>query len=185
MGGAPVNAAIARLRAAVEELGRAGVVGIALLGFAAAFYASALAPLATELGDLRAEADDLQRRLQPGGGRGATGTPAEQLAAFYAFFPAPQSSPDWLGRINAAAKAKGLVLRSGEYKLERSADRKLARYQITLPVAGSYAQIRGFVAQVLADVPAAALEEITLRRESVSSPTLEARIRLTLYLRSA
>ena len=181
-----MNSSVARLRAAVEQFGRAGVVGIALVAFAVAFYVSAVAPLATELVGLRAEADDLQQRLQPGGLMGgAKGTPAEQLAAFYAFFPSPQSSPDWLGRINAAARAKGLVLRSGEYKLERSADQKLARYQITLPVAGSYAQIRGFVAQVLADVPAAALEEITLRRESVSSPTVEARIRLTLYLRSA
>jgi hypothetical protein len=181
-----MNATIGRLRAAVEQLGRAGVVGIALLGFAVAFYFSAVAPLATELASLRTEADDLQQRLQPGGlGGGAKGTPAEQLATFYAFFPPPQSSPDWLGKINAAARAKGLVLRSGEYKLERSADQKLARYQITLPVVGSYAQIRGFVGQVLADVPAAALEEITLRRESVSNPTLEARIRLTLYLRSA
>ena len=181
-----MNAAIAHLRAAVEQFGRAGVVGIALVAFAVAFYVSAVAPLAMALAGLRAEADALEQRLQPGGlSGGAKGTPAEQLATFYAFFPSPQSSPDWLGKINAAARAKGLVLRSGEYKLERSADLKLARYQITLPVAGSYAQIRGFVGQVLADVPAAALEEITLRRESVSSPTLEARIRLTLYLRSA
>lgn len=179
-----MNAGVRRLRAAVEQLGRAGVVGIALLGFAVAFHFSTVDPLATELAGLRAEADDLQQRLQPGLG-GAKGTPAEQLATFYAFFPPPESSPDWLGKINAAARAKGLVLRSGEYKLERSADQKLARYQITLPVVGSYAQIRGFVGQVLADVPAAALEEITLRRESVSNPTLEARIRLTLYLRSA
>jgi hypothetical protein len=163
------------------------VVGIALVAFAVAFHVSAVAPLATELAGLRAEADDLQRRLQPGGpaGGGVKGTPAEQLATFYAFFPAPESSPDWLGKINAAARAQGLVLRLGEYKLERSPDQRLVRYQITLPVTGSYAQLRGFVGQVLADVPAAALEEITLRRESVSSPTLEARIRLTLYLRSA
>ena len=116
---------------------------------------------------------------------GAKGTVAEQLAAFYAFFPPAQSSPDWLGKIHAAAKAKGLVLQSGEYKLERSTDSRLARYQIVLPVTGSYAQLRGFVGQVLADVPAAALEEITLRRESVASPRLEARIRLTLFLGSA
>jgi hypothetical protein len=176
---------VGRARAAVEQLGRAGVVGIALGTFAAALYFSAVAPLATELADLRAEADDLDRRLQLGGAAASQGTPAEQLATFYAFFPSPQTSPDWLAKINAAARAKGLVLRAGEYKLERSAGEKLARYQITLPVAGSYAQIRGFVGQVLADVPAAALEEITLRRESVSSPTVEARIRLTLYLRSA
>jgi Tfp pilus assembly protein PilO len=175
------------LRSALERLGRAGVIGLALAIFALAFYFSAVTPAERELADLRAEAERLQQRLQTGdlAAGGAKGTPAEQLATFYAFFPRAQSSPDWLGKIHAAARAKGLVLRSGEYKLERSVDPRLARYQITLPVVGSYAQIRGFVGQVLADVPAAALEEITLRRESVATPTLEARIRLTLYLGSA
>jgi hypothetical protein len=180
-----MNALVERLRTAVERLGRTGVAGVALVAFAAAFYLSAVVPLADERAALRAEADDLEHRLRLGGAVAGKGTPAEQLATFYAFFPAPQSSPEWLGRINAAARAQGLVLRAGEYKLERAVDQKLVRYQITLPVVGSYAQIRGFVGQVLADVPAAALEEITLRRESVSNPALEARIRLTLFLRSA
>jgi Tfp pilus assembly protein PilO len=181
-----MNPYVARLRARVESLGTAGVVGVALVVFAATLYATAVAPLSAERARLRAEAERMQQRLQMSGSpAGVKGTLAEQLATFYAFFPPPQSSPDWLGKIHAAAKAKGLVLQSGEYKLERSPESRLARYQITLPVTGSYAQLRGFVGQVLADVPAAALEEITLRRESVSSPRLEARIRLTLYLGSA
>ena len=182
-----MNALLEHVRSGLERLGKAGVIGLALAAFAVAFYFSAVAPAERELVDLRTEAERLQERLQAGGlaAGAAKGTPAEQLATFYAFFPRPHSSPDWLGKIHAAARAKGLVLRSGEYKLERSVDPRLARYQITLPVVGSYAQIRGFVGQVLADVPAAALEEITLRRESVSTPTLEARIRLTLYLGSA
>ncbi len=182
-----MSPAIERLREIVEALGPAGVVGVALLVFATAFYGTAAVPRAQERATLRAEADRMQERLRMSGALagGAKGTLAEQLATFHAFFPPPQSSPDWLGRIHAAAKAKGLVLQSGEYKLERSADSRLARYQIVLPVAGSYAQIRGFVGQVLADVPAAALEEIVMRRENVASPRLEARIRLTLYLGGA
>jgi Tfp pilus assembly protein PilO len=181
-----MNAAIGRLRESVEALGSTGVIGVALLVFAAGLYATAVLPLADERASLRAEAERMQTRLQMSGSpAGRRGTLAEQLATFYAFFPPPQSSPDWLRKIHTAAKAKGLVLQSGEYKLERSSEARLARYQITLPVVGSYAQIRGFVGQVLADVPAAALEEITLRRENVASPRLEARIRLTLYLGSA
>ena len=181
-----MSAIIRRLRESVEGLGPAGVVGVALLVFAATLYGTAVVPRAQERAALQAEAERLRERLQMSGSpTGAKGTLSEQLAAFYAFFPPAQSSPDWLGKIHAAAKAKGLVLQSGEYKLERSADSRLARYQIVLPVTGSYAQLRGFVGQVLADVPAAALEEITLRRESVASPRLEARIRLTLYLGSA
>jgi hypothetical protein len=176
-----MNRLVERAREAVERLGPTGVVGVALLAFALAFYFSAILPLESTRAELGGEAVRLEQRPRAGG-PAEKGTPAEQLATFYAFLPPAQSSPDWLGKIHAAAKAKGLVLRSGEYKLDRAAEQKFARYQITLPVAGSYAQIRGFVGQVLADVPAAALEEITLRRESASNPTLEARIRLTLYL---
>jgi hypothetical protein len=53
-----------------------------------------------------------------------------------------------------------------------------------LPVKGSYEQIRGFVAAVLNDVPAAALEDIGLRRDAIGARTLEARLKLTLFLRS-
>lgn len=175
---------IDRARSEIERLGRLGVAGIALLVFAATYQLTAVAPLDAELSELRTQADALRKRLSMHGSPAdapRAGAP-EQLATFYAFFPAAQSSPDWLGKIHLAARAKGLQLQSGEYALERTADQKLARYRITLPVVGSYAQIRGFVAQVLADVPAAALDEISLRRESVSSPALEARIRLTLYL---
>ena len=180
-----MNERVRRLRESVEGLGPAGVIGVALLVFAATLYGTAVVPRAQERAALQAEAERQRERLQMSGSPTGRGTLGEQLATFYAFFPPAQSSPDWLGKIHAAAKAKGLVLQSGEYKLERSADSRLARYQIVLPVTGSYAQLRGFVGQVLADVPAAALEEITLRRESVSSPRLEARIRLTLYLGSA
>ena len=182
-----MNPYVARLRETVEAIGTAGVVGVALLVFAATLYATAVAPLAQERASLQAEAERMQQRLQderfpprrgeahsPSSSRGSTRSSRRRRAR-----------PTGSGKIHAAAKAKGLVLQSGEYKLERSPDSRLARYQITLPVTGSYAQLRGFVGQVLADVPAAALEEITLRRESVSSPRLEARIRLTLYLGSA
>ena len=178
---------INRLRAHIERLGWAGVAGLALAAFAVAFYFASLAPLERELAERRAEAAALQQRLRMG--ESITGErkagPSEQLATFYAFFPAATSSPDWLGKIHAAAKSKGLVLQSGEYKLERRADQKLARYQITLPVTGSYGQIRNFLGDVLAEVPAAALEDIALKRESAGSATLEARIRLTLYLGGA
>ena len=59
---------------------------------------------------------------------------------------------------------------------------KLTRYQLTLPVKGSYRQIRGFIAQVLTDVPASALEEIGFRRDTVGTDRIDARLRLTLYL---
>lgn len=176
-----------RLRANLERLGWPGVIGIALAAFAVAFYFTSLAPLERALAERRAEAAALETRLRMGESivRDPKVGTVDQLATFYAFFPNAASSPDWLGKIHAAAKSKGLVLQSGEYKLERRAEQKLARYQITLPVVGTYGQIRNFLGEVLAEVPAAGLEDITLKRESAGSATLEARIRLTLYLGGA
>lgn len=176
---------LGRLREEIERLGWPGVVGLGLLAFATMIAVSALLPLRDEVARLRDAAEALRRSV--GGGERAASRPAvqDQLATFYAFFPPPDSSPDWLGRIHKIAQAKGVQLQSGEYRVERAASPRLRRYQMTLPVQGTYAQIRGFVGEVLEQVPAAVLEEVSLKRESVESQRVEARVRLTLYLGSA
>ncbi|HSD44483.1 MAG TPA: hypothetical protein VLD36_21795 [Burkholderiales bacterium] len=175
---------LGRLREELERLGWPGVVGLGLLAFAAMIAVSALLPLRAEVARLRGEADELQRRIG-GGERAARPQVRDQLATFYAFFPPSDSSPDWLGKIHAIAQAKGVQLASGEYRLERAPSPRLRRYQMTLPVQGTYAQIRGFVGEVLEQVPAAVVEEVSLKRESVETQRVEARVRLTLYLGSA
>jgi Tfp pilus assembly protein PilO len=178
-----VNALVAEIRRRVDALGWPGVAGIALIVFAAAAWLSAIVPATEERDLLQLEADKLERRTRGAATAGARPpTAPEQLATFYAFFPAAASTPDWLGKIHAAAAAKGLTLASGEYKIAKAGSPRLARYQITLPVQGTYPQIRGFIGAVLADVPAAVVEEVSLRRESVESAKLEARVRITLYI---
>lgn len=172
------------LRRIADRLGWRGLVGIALLGLAGAYQAYAVIPLEVEMAALRAQADSLKAQTN------ASGSPhfdsrkssADQLSAFYGFFPRPETTPEWLGKIHAAARTNGLTLQTGEYRLERRTDQKLARYQIILPLTGSYAQLRAFSAAVLAQVPAASIDEIQMRRESVSSTRLEARVRISLYL---
>ncbi len=178
-----MSAVIEALRARVETLGGPGVAGIALAVFAAAMWVSAVQPAIAERDLLELEAQKLERRNR-GSATAAERAPTapEQLATFYAFFPSAASTPDWLAKVNAAAKANGLTLAAGEYKVSKAGTPRLARYQITLPVQGAYPQIRGFVGAVLAEVPAAVVEEVSLKRESVESAKLEARIRITLYL---
>jgi Tfp pilus assembly protein PilO len=171
------------IRARVELLGLSGVIGITLLVFAFTLYAATLIPMAREVDALRDKAAQLQKRYSMSGAASVKiATPDEQLASFYGFFPGKESTPEWLHKINLAAVDNGIVLRSGEYKMERSKDDRLARYQIILPLTGSYQQIRRFIDMVLKEVPAAALNEVTLQRDSVSSAALEGRVRLTLYL---
>jgi Tfp pilus assembly protein PilO len=177
---------LATLRDVSARLGWTGRLGILLLAAAVVLHFVRIVTLETEIQTLQAEAGNLQQRLRSGQSLATrpNESTAEQLAAFYSYFPTSDTAPALLGKIHAAAAANGIVLRSGEYKFDRPTDQKLARYQITLPVIGSYSQVRKFVAAVLADVPAAAVDEIQMRRENIASTTLETRIRLSLYLRS-
>jgi Tfp pilus assembly protein PilO len=177
---------MAILRSSVERLGTGGVVGIGLIVFAAAFYWSAVVPTETKIKTLRITAATLQEKLKSSGSiaRDTKVVGSDQLTAFYAFFPRTDSTADWLARINQAAQSSRVTLQSGEYKLERRSEQKLARYQITLPMTGTYGQMREFIGTVLSQVPAASLDEVTLRRENVASQQIEARVRFTLYLSS-
>jgi Tfp pilus assembly protein PilO len=107
---------------------------------------------------------------------------AQQLRAFYDFFPQYESLPGWLSRVNKAARGAGLNLDVGEYSMAQERGAKLARYQLTLPVKGSYGQIRGFIGEVLREIPASSLDDVSLKREKIGSEALDARIKLTLYL---
>jgi Tfp pilus assembly protein PilO len=159
-----------------------GLLGLALIVFALAFYAFATAPMRARLAALEAQRADLAARV---GARGAGAQPAtqrSQLSNFYAFFPVTRALPDLLGAIERAAKSSGLRLERGEYRLSQERGFPLARYQVTLPLQGSYGDVRGFVNAVLDAVPAAALEELALKREQIGDPLVEARVRFVLFL---
>jgi Tfp pilus assembly protein PilO len=159
-----------------------GLLGAGLLVVAAGFALFALQPAREQLRGLEAQRADLSARGKGVQARDEPPTQRGQLANFYAFFPLTAAVPEMLGQIQRAAKRNDLTLAKGEYKLSQERDFHLASYQVTLPVVGGYAQVRGFVNDVLDAVPAAALEELTLKREAVQDDALEARVRFTLFL---
>jgi len=172
------------LRRAARYVGTPGVIGLALLVFCAAFYASALAPAEMHAAQLRDENLVLRAKLRRALARiePSQETPAEQLAAFFARFPESNSAPEWLGKIVEAARRENLSLEQGEYKPTRERTGDLTRYQIVLPVRGDYVRLRRFLAGVLHDVPYAALDNVTFERQKVSDESIEAKIRLSLYM---
>ncbi|MGH8671145.1 MAG: type 4a pilus biogenesis protein PilO [Burkholderiales bacterium] len=165
----------------LDRLGRHGVVGIGLLGFSLAFYFSALEPARTQLTALQQQSQALREQLARERGT-ALNQPLDPLTALYQMFPGPQKTAEILETIYSAARAHRLELNAGGYRLARKGEGKLIEYQVSLPVKGSYGQIRRFVAQALAALPAVSLDEIQLQREAVSSTTVEARLRFTVYL---
>jgi hypothetical protein len=159
-----------------------GLIGLVLIVFALAFYVLGSAPMRARIAALEAQRADLAARVGARGPGAQPVTERGQLANFYAFFPLMPAVPDLLGAIEHAAKSNGLRLEKGEYRLSQERGFPLARYQVTLPLQGSYGEVRGFVNAVLDAVPAAALEELALKREEIGEPLVEARVRFVLFL---
>lgn len=159
-----------------------GLLGLALLLGAAGIYFYQMQAQTARLAQLKQDSASLKLRIEQVAKSGIPETSdQDELLKFYAFFSDAELS-DWLDKVYAAAAEQNLVLQQGEYRITPSKNGKLARYQITFPVKGSYLQIRQFVAQALDDVPVAALEDINFKREAIGATEVETRIKFTLFL---
>jgi hypothetical protein len=179
---AAMNEFAARARYWLEGIGWPGSAGLVLCALSIVIAATAITSRLDELDALRAESQRSPERLADGSLPRGKPTREEELLNFYGFFPPLSTLPDWLERIYAAADKNGVALETGEYRLVQEKGWRLARYQLTLPVKGSYGQVRGFIAQVLTDVPASALDEIGIKRDTVGTDRIDVRLRITLYL---
>lgn len=171
-----------RLRTAIERLGRVGGFGLALLFGCAVFFVAAVRPVEQELEALQEQrvAEELARRS----GRPVVDSVA-QLNEFMDFFPQAGSITHWLGRVYAAAGKERLLLVQGTYKVRGESGVGLVAYQVTLPVRGTYLQVRRFIGQVLADVPAASLESVQFQRERSADGAIDAKVVFALHVREA
>jgi hypothetical protein len=165
------------LRRLLDALGPAGIAGIGIALFCVAFYFNALAPAATEL----------ERRTMAAGKRvpvvePSRDDPAAELERFYSRFPPIERLPSELDALYAHAKVARVQLRQGEYRMA-PAGGPLTAYHVTLPVRGSYPQLRQFVGRVLQDMPTTSLDALRFERKKAADAQLEAQVRLTIYLR--
>ena len=174
----------AMLKRRLARLSREAAFGLGLLAISLAFYLSALLPAQAKLDQLRTNMVSLQVKLQNTAKtmRANQDTPAEQLVVYYKFFPEQSTTPVWLGKIYKAARDQNIQLEQGEYRAVREKAGKLVRYQIALPVKGTYLQLRKFLAAVLTEIPIASLDHISFERQKIGDEVIEAKIKLTLYL---
>lgn len=174
------------LNETAARLDPVALAGLALCAGALAIELAVTAPLQADAAQGQREAAAVGKLAADTARRPGGDLPAGAgLDTFYPFFPSRQSAPDVIEKIHAAAASQGLELAQGDYRLGPEKNEKLVPYQIHLPVKGSYAQVRQFVLRVLDQVPAAALDELVLTRDAIGSGQVQAKIRLTLYLRTA
>jgi type II secretion system (T2SS) protein M len=148
---------------------------LALLGLALAFSFLAVKPL-------QERSRLLASRISP---EAATDADAK-VAELYRFLGAAQdgkeqTATDWLARLYGIGRATGIELQSARYATPQAGGR-IARYEIVLPVSGTYAQLRDFLKRALAEIPVLSLDQMTLKRDNRTDGSVAAELHLTLHM---
>lgn len=112
-------------------------------------------------------------------------TADENLAAFYAALGEKRHAEQYVKVLFGLAGKAGLSLAQGEYKFSYDKASRVTAYQVVLPVKGSYQAIWQFALEALRALPFAALDDVGFRRDSIAETEVEARVRLTFYVKEA
>jgi hypothetical protein len=179
-----MSAAVLAAKHFLRRAGWTGILGLAILLGSPIFYATTVLPMQKQLATLKVAQLQLRRDIaqtRRGEARPAP-TLEMQLKAFYGQFPSLNRSDEWMAKIYAAADRQRIVLASGAYRLTGAETGNIQRYQITLPLRGSHVQIRRFLSDLLTEVPALSLDDISFKRETIDLPVVNAVIKLTLFL---
>lgn len=86
--------------------------------------------------------------------------------------------------LSRAAK-RGLTIQRVDYKSDVIKEADIATYQLSFTSSGPYRSLRQFCEDFLREVPFASLDDISFKRDSISSPKADAKMRFTLYLDNA
>jgi hypothetical protein len=168
---------LAIVRFYLGRLGKVGAVGAALIVASLAYDSGVVQPRKGEL------AEQLQRNEQAQRAAAEQRARAEQTNADASGQPAlAPAVAAALSRLFDAADKAGLDLDQGEYRLTEVKEAHLRRYQLSLPVSGSYPEVRAFLTRALNADPALALNAIQMRRDRIESSDLETMLNFTLYL---
>lgn len=168
---------IARLARLRRDLGGMGLAGLVLLAAAGAFQLLVVQPLEARGELAREQATRQVRKAEPAHAAGA----AEKVAAVYDFLRRDEEITDWLAKLHGIALATGVHLKSANYRNENP-EGPIRRFEMVLPVTGSYAQIRDFLQRARVEIPVMSVDQLTLKRESRNDGVVQAELRLTLHI---
>jgi Tfp pilus assembly protein PilO len=160
-----------------HRLGALGLAALAVMAAAAGFDFVVVKPL-------EASNAQLEKRVSlqaPRTGAGEPGQAASKVAQVYAYLQKEEETTDWLAKLHGIGAATGVQLKSASYRTEKTAGR-IVRYEMVLPLAGSYPQMRDFLQRALAEIPVMSIDQLTLKRESRDDGTLQAELRVTLHM---
>jgi len=144
-------------------------MSLLVLGFALAFSFLVVKPL-------QERARLMRSRIQPG----SAGASDASVAELYRFLKKEETATDWLAKLYGIGRATGVELQSARYGAQAAG--RIERFEIVVPVSGSYSQLRDFLKRATAEIPVMSVDQMTLKRESRNDGAVHAELRLTLHM---
>lgn len=167
-----------------RQLGVTGGAGLALLLLAAAAWFMLVRTEEKEVAGTQLKLQALKQQLASKSSLPVDSAlnREEQLRVFYKGFAPADKLPESLKAIYKAAEKLDLALETGEYARVQSSHERLARFQVSLPVKGSFKQVLGFMDRVLQDNPGVALENAAFKRDKVDDEAVEAKLVFLVFM---
>jgi hypothetical protein len=157
-----------------------GIGGVALLAGAAVFAyltGAAIDERRAELAEERARLLRGEVRQTPGGDE------RERLKAFYDRFPLATELPARLRLLHELATAQGVNVQRTDYRSTIESGTPLLEVTLSIPVNGEFAALYGWLGELLREMPEVALDTLSVKRATTDTTTVEAELRLQLYVR--
>jgi hypothetical protein len=165
---------------AVGRTGRAGLAGIALLGASGMFFLFTHRPVMQEVNQLRSDLSEARARAAhaPAASSGEPAQVARDL-------PARADVPQVLGVLLQQADQAQLTIDTAKYEISTTKSGAVVRYRMSFPITGPYPRVRQFIDATLKQIPALAIDSVSIARKTIGDDSVEAQVRMTIFARSA
>lgn len=175
---------------AVNQLGALGLIGISLVLASVLLFGLKVTSANTELVIAHEQLNKKISETEKSTNTQETGLYKPEIFDFYSAFPNTSELSTTLQVVKNTASKNRLELNRGDYKFtliskNQTKVQDIAKYEIKLPLSGSYIQIRTFINEILLQLPTLALRDVQLKRESSMSPKVEANLTFIFFARSS
>ena len=167
-------------RQIAARLGIPGWMALALLAFAAWGEGVDAPGIEQDTAALRAQTLRYTGRSAPSA---TSFQPA--LATLEAKLASGDGASQALAGLLKGARAAGLTVSTVEYRTQASGLPGVSQHAVSLPVTGSYAALRGWLAEALRTQPSLSLDALSMHRDDPNSGSVEARVTLSLWVRES
>lgn len=186
-------------QATVFALGRLGLLGWVgvMLAVATIAYAAIVVPKRNaELSGASAEIARLQQLRMAMESTLKTSAVGNLQAEFAAELPTLKSTPEALLTLEDIAREDNLQIKRNDYRYVEpvppsagtngtagAKHNPVVEVRIAIPASGKYSNIRAFIAHALENLPTLALDEMSLKRDSIGQGDIQAQLRFALFVR--